>query len=482
MLGRGRLPLAILMMSVLMLFAFGTPLQSADAFKLDQGGHYGITERALPFLTPIALYEINKGHHVADWEDKVGGMFSAKQHFDNCRFRDGTMLINDFYNQILNTPRENIPYDKDVRIKFGRILHAAQDFYSHTNWVELGLSDLVDPKKDRLWKVMTPGLGGTVRGDIFVGEGADPGQGWKVTFYPKSLKAFAEYNNPGHSAHGRTFWVLISGLVPYEIKGNFLDVNCPAKARTGHWPWLAGSPYIPSLIALIPGIPAGLKVMALFASVVTPGTPGLAKDNPPGQNDNPNDPKFLNHFTAKRLAEKQTYNEFCRLLNLVEETHGPATKELLARVWIKYPFTIPISDPAGTRWVANPEFDAAVKDCPIARAIASKGPAAPEEKAETSSLKALEDRMSKSPPPTIDNPPPVEQPGVEVIEPPEDPCEGLSDEECFGITEPGGSGSSSGSGGGPDITIDPVDPPPSSQGQPGEIPAPPDPDGSGGAS
>jgi hypothetical protein len=479
------LPLAIVMMSVLMLFAFGTPLlqqqQSADAFKLDQGGHYGITERALPFLTPIVLHEINQGHHVADLGDIRGGAISARQHFDNCKFRDGTKLINEYYNQILKTPPEKLPFDKDVRIKFGRILHAAQDFYSHTNWVELGFQPLVDPMKDRLWKEMTGGVGGTYYPNVFVGDGAYFGNAWKLTFYPKSLTAFATYTDPGNPANKRTYWALISGLVPYELDGNnFVTVNCPIGARTGHWPHTAG--HLPGLIS--PG--------RTLMSVITPGTPGLAKDNSPGAGDNANDPKFLNHFTAKRRAEEQTYNEFCRLLNLVEKKHGLGTKMMLADIWITYNPKIPgtVPGPPGTdpRQGDDPRFFHAIRDCPNwAYGGMMSGPAAPldqskegiDDKLSETRNKAIQDKIDKTPPaqlPPPSQPTPSPQPQPQPQQPPDV------------IIVPGdkGSGSSRGGGGGKDggtIEIPGIDELPGTTepgpgtGIPGETPPPPNPGG-----
>jgi hypothetical protein len=102
---------------------------------------------------------------------------------------------------------------------------------------------------------------------------------------------------------------------------------------------------------------------------------------------------------------------------------------------------------------------------------------------EPSSWQALQDRMKQSP----QTPPPREDP----LQPPpstagpgiEDPCEGLSDEECIDIIAPGlgGGGGGSSSGGSsssskePDIKIpDPVDPnPPSTSEEPVDPPEEP---------
>ena len=40
--------------------------------------------------------------------------------------------------------------DKDTMAKtFGLLLHPIQDFYAHSNWIELGRNDLVESNSDR---------------------------------------------------------------------------------------------------------------------------------------------------------------------------------------------------------------------------------------------------------------------------------------------------------------------------------------------
>jgi hypothetical protein len=437
------------MMSVLMLSVFGTPLmqkqqqpQSADAFKLDYThGHYAITRKALWFLEPHILDELDRGHHRYDSPKslEVGkGFFSATQHFDNCRFQDGTLLINSLYNDMLKTRPGG--WGKEEQILFARILHAAQDFYAHTNWVELGRRTLIDSEKNDLWKVLKPN-DWSARGpnnNVWITGSQQMPAGWKITLDPKTMKAWVEPTDRKSPWYGTKYDALISGLVPYELKGTLIDANCPAKARTGHWAWWAG-PLAATLLALIPGVPMRVSVAVLYANLVPPGTPGLNKDSP----------SKAGYPAASNLAWYQTYNEWCRLLNLVEKKYGVSAKESLAANWVQ-------GDPViitPKKFYPNPVHLEALKGCPLPRHVASSGPAAPldqstpSEEEQQSSLQTLRDRMNQRaqappPPPLSSSPPPTGPPVIELPPPgpdpvaPPDPLEGLIPPGI--LTDPGG--------------------------------------------
>jgi hypothetical protein len=47
--------------------------------------------------------------------------------------------------------------DKDAMAKtFGLLLHPVQDFYAHSNWVELERNELVESNSDSKWTVLKP--------------------------------------------------------------------------------------------------------------------------------------------------------------------------------------------------------------------------------------------------------------------------------------------------------------------------------------
>lgn len=122
-------------------YGFGNDVVGQDV-------HRAITSQALIFLTQGSREAINEGH---DWADDSLKRMSADQyHFDDCEFDEGTDNIEHQYDDA----RESLSrHDAFWFFKnFGIGLHGAQDFYSHSNWVELGFpagdapvqSDLVD--------------------------------------------------------------------------------------------------------------------------------------------------------------------------------------------------------------------------------------------------------------------------------------------------------------------------------------------------
>ncbi|KAK2917074.1 hypothetical protein Q8A67_001448 [Cirrhinus molitorella] len=76
--------------------------------------------------------------------------FSAKYHFDNEEFAEGKRLITTGIQNITQLVARG-RFD-NARQKLGEILHTLQDFYSHSNWIELGntapYTDLINPDKE----------------------------------------------------------------------------------------------------------------------------------------------------------------------------------------------------------------------------------------------------------------------------------------------------------------------------------------------
>jgi len=63
-------------------------------------------------------------------------------HFDAELFEDSNNRVIEFYRQIDYSMTYN-DFD-DARQKSGRIIHTVQDFYSHSNWVEQGQTNILD--------------------------------------------------------------------------------------------------------------------------------------------------------------------------------------------------------------------------------------------------------------------------------------------------------------------------------------------------
>jgi hypothetical protein len=116
---------------------------SVHAFKIapDQPVHETITTQSLTFLRQDVLQEVITGNRDADIIHITTIPGSSANHFDNCDFLGGVQRINSRYGDVLFALQVQPMAAAHI---FGRIVHAAQDFYAHSNWVELGRQDLAD--------------------------------------------------------------------------------------------------------------------------------------------------------------------------------------------------------------------------------------------------------------------------------------------------------------------------------------------------
>ena len=179
--------------ALLMVLGNGLFAGKAGAFDPDPT-HEDLTKNALSFLRPGVLDDIQDEH--AGWADAFFG--DAKNvpwvHFDGCSFGESAEQINRFYAQAVHNLVPGSGFQPwSATDDFGRVFHPVQDFYSHSNWVELGFPATDDPSTttveveiDDLVDFSTrladpsalglPGLGawrtppplGTVRGDILL--------------------------------------------------------------------------------------------------------------------------------------------------------------------------------------------------------------------------------------------------------------------------------------------------------------------------
>ncbi|GAB4259880.1 MAG: hypothetical protein Kow0079_16900 [Vicingaceae bacterium] len=66
--------------------------------------------------------------------------YNEKEHFDNMNFREIETNLNSIYNQMyksVNSFKNNEIDIKELGFETGKYLHAIQDFYSHSNFIEL---------------------------------------------------------------------------------------------------------------------------------------------------------------------------------------------------------------------------------------------------------------------------------------------------------------------------------------------------------
>jgi hypothetical protein len=91
----------------------------------------------LPLLNQKAIDLINKSQERTDSIVPIyGDQYTNEYHFDNNKLSESTSKINAGYRELLQAFSDK---PDEIFLYFGRITHALQDFYSHSNWYELSL-------------------------------------------------------------------------------------------------------------------------------------------------------------------------------------------------------------------------------------------------------------------------------------------------------------------------------------------------------
>jgi hypothetical protein len=232
--------------------------------------HSDINNKSLSFLKPDILSKVNSGDEGAD---KNGEFRHREYHSIGCDFQGTTENINRLYDQVVS----NID-DKDTMAKtFGLLLHPVQDFYAHSNWIELGRNDLVESNSDSKWPVLKPfqeykGVIIVQRGDEGKGEHYDMPDGY--TLDPDSKVVYVSTSDGTHPGLISATSSEYNNTCPHEdISIAHHEINKDSESREGY-------------------------------------------------------------DQARALAEAQTINEWCRLQNLVEQSHGQDGVQLLINGWV----------------------------------------------------------------------------------------------------------------------------------------------------
>jgi hypothetical protein len=269
------------------------PLAAASApFSTTPGepNHEEITASALSFLRPDILTALQ----VANVETDVEFLLANANHFDDCNFTGGSQVVSSSQAEAVHALDPSLagPEADLLALRaFARSLHALQDFYAHTNWVELGGSTLVD---DSLAAFPTLRPYSTIASSGFV-----------VIQGPKPKKAALERDEDAAYPESAVVTVklgkarralgLISGTVDYEA-GNY----CPRPVAMTH--------------------------------------EELNKDK------TSNVGREQQHEAARALAILQTEHEWCRLSELTRAAWGDAGTARLAS-WVALGATPPACTP-----------------------------------------------------------------------------------------------------------------------------------------
>lgn len=185
--------------------------------------HEEITATGLSFLRPDILSAVQAANVATD----VEFFLVNANHFDDCNFSGGSAVVSSSQAQAVTELNPgNAGPDSDLLVirAFGRSLHALQDFYAHTNWIELGGEVLVDSSLDT-FPALRPYSTIPSSGFVVI-QGRKPKHAAlsrdEAAPYPESAIVSAKIGKaraPG----------LISGTVDYE-EGNF----CPDSVAMTH--------------------------------------------------------------------------------------------------------------------------------------------------------------------------------------------------------------------------------------------------------
>ena len=107
----------------------------------------------------------------AQWRQDILLALTASAHFDNCQFRESFRYMR---SQIDAAVAAGVRGERDEALaSLGRALHAIQDFYSHTSYVEMAREQHRKPAIVDLWSD-----GGESRLDALVAAGLHSGYVW----------------------------------------------------------------------------------------------------------------------------------------------------------------------------------------------------------------------------------------------------------------------------------------------------------------
>jgi hypothetical protein len=237
--------------------------------------HAEIVEDTLGFLKPSVRTYVKE---VAGLGTDVAFVADSSYHFDDCTFVASSQRVAEEQARVLSYLDPNSQSSESpifAQRSFARSLHIVQDFYSHSNWVELGHTTLFNESLDA-WTAPAP----YDTADAFIIVDGDPPPGFAL--YRRRGGPYPQDRIP-QLRRASTLWpALFSGSVTWE-PGD----QCPPQIRLDH--------------------------------------AELNKDRA----RNADGTEKVGHAAAKALAVRQTHHEWCRVLALARTAHGEGGDALL---------------------------------------------------------------------------------------------------------------------------------------------------------
>jgi hypothetical protein len=125
---------------------FAAPARDTGAFcneytflgiplNCDGGGHPHVTRDGLSFLWPD-VREMTVDAGVAQDAGDTNAD-DDRRHFDSCRLREAASYVNGRHNDVVSALSGPNPDNEAAIRSFGRLLHTVQDFYAHSDWIQL---------------------------------------------------------------------------------------------------------------------------------------------------------------------------------------------------------------------------------------------------------------------------------------------------------------------------------------------------------
>jgi hypothetical protein len=269
--------------------------------------HEEITTMALGFLKDDALQRIIAANVVVDFVDVSEGKFNPfspddprpENHFDGSEFLASSQNINRHYRAAVEAADPNNFRPNNIASEFGRLLHTAQDFYAHTNWVEyiqagfIERGTLID-SDNGFWTELTPYM--EVQPGVVLVEGEDETPTTSFGDATLERNVFADPT-----------------ITHSNVTVTFAGGRTPPKKGLISGVYGGGLENAPDNIEMQHGDETTLSLDVL-------------------NQDRPFRPL---HFVASALAFRQTENEFRRLLNLIQTRQGSDAVYKLLCEWVR---------------------------------------------------------------------------------------------------------------------------------------------------
>jgi hypothetical protein len=320
-------------------------------------GHKRITGYIKPILRDDIWGAIWNGNYAQD--NPLGDFRNdGQRHFEVCRFRDQPRSLADpsdiapgSIEYIRSTYRNAINYldpaapDPIVAAdRFGKLLHPVQDFYSHTNWINLlGITEPNPASPEDLfertlgeWPLID--LLGPVRDNIILGqvplEGLPPG--WSVTWPMESETPVFQTGDGTTEFRGLITGATENGVCPQapEREGTTTDdySHIQVDVNTGD------VTVIPRTRMVVHGESRVVGTYHLYIPFVVDAYDA----DRPCHDDYPTSVCIQKDHTGRpdyeqvvQVSAWQTAQEYCRLLNLTRDEWGYAGSSILMALWAK---------------------------------------------------------------------------------------------------------------------------------------------------